>query len=70
MRRKRILNAVDKKRSFYIMNRDAKYFKGLLRGDVEWTNDQNDAKKFDEVSKTKVLKRWKPEENIEIVFIE
>lgn len=68
MRQKRILYAVDRKKPFYIMNRDAKYFKGLLRGEIEWTNDQNKAKEFDEVSKIKVLKRWKPEENIEIVF--
>ena len=50
------------------MNRDAMYFQGLLCGDILWTNDQDEAKTFKEPSKIKAIRRWKPQEKIQIVY--
>ena len=66
--KKRRFRAIDKPREFYIMNRDAMFFRGLLCNDIVWTDNPKDAKTFNEPSKISMLKRWKPEEKMEIVF--
>jgi hypothetical protein len=58
----------DNRKEFYLMNRDAMYFQGLLCGDILWTNDQDEAKTFKEPSKIKAIRRWKPQEKIQIVY--
>jgi len=56
------------KGDFFIMNRDAKFYKGFHRGDIVWSDNQKEARTFRETSKVNSLKRWKPEECIEIVY--
>jgi len=56
-------------REFYICNRDALFYSGLYAGDILWSNDIKDARTFTEDSKVTSLKRWKPEEDIQIIYI-
>lgn len=65
---RRVARKVAKKPSFVIMNRDAMYYQGMKRGDVVWTHTYDKAKTFNEPSKIKMLKRWKPEEKMQIVY--
>ena len=44
---------LEEKRSFFIMNNKAQYFRGLMGGDALWTNNINEAKTFNEPSKVK-----------------
>lgn len=57
-----------KGKKFYLMNRKGMFFRGLLGGDVLWTNNIKEAKPFYQPSKLNVISRWKPEEKIEIVY--
>lgn len=56
-------------KEFVIMNRDAHYYSGLRAGDVVWTDDIKQAKKFTDENNVVALKRWKPQEEIEIVYV-
>jgi hypothetical protein len=57
-----------KGKDFYIMNKDAKYFCGLLGGDPMWTSDENEAKVFSEESKIEALKRHASSDKPEIMY--
>ncbi len=62
------INMKEDQRDFYIMNRQAKYFKGLRSGEIIWSDDINEAKVFNEPDKVVAIRRWKTQENIEIVY--
>jgi len=58
------------KQNFWIMNRDAQFFAGLKAGGVKWTDDVKEARTFDDPEKITVLKRWRVEDDPQIVYIE
>ena len=58
------------KRDFWIMNCDAKYFTGLKHDGPVWSDNVSDAKVFNEPEKIVSLRRWKPQEKPEIVYID
>lgn len=62
------LGKEDNQPPFYIMNRDARYYQGIKRGDIVFTDNPKKAKVFTEPRKIKVLQRWKPQEKLEIIY--
>lgn len=52
------------------MNRDAQFFAGLKAGGVNWTDDVKEARTFDDPEKITALKRWRIEDDPQIVYIE
>jgi hypothetical protein len=58
------------KRDFWIMNKDAMYFAGLKSDGPIWTDKVSDARVFNEPDKIVSLRRWKPQDNPEIVYID
>jgi hypothetical protein len=62
------MKGLEKGKKFFIMNHKAQYFRGLMGGDATWTHNEKEAKPFYDPSKVTVLKRWKPNERIEIIY--
>lgn len=60
---------LNSKPDFVIMNRDSEFFCGLYGNDILWTNKIEEAKTFKEKSKISLLKRWKPEQKMEIMYL-
>lgn len=69
MKASELQKELEKRPEFVIMNRDSKFFYGLYSGDILWTNKIEEAKTFKEPMKITVMKRWKPEEEMEIVYL-
>ncbi|CAG7581795.1 MAG: hypothetical protein SLAVMIC_01035 [uncultured marine phage] len=63
-----LVDRLNKPRPFCVMNRDARYYKGMKSCDIMWTDDQKQAKVFDDPNQIKHLTRWKPEEKMEIIY--
>ena len=59
-----------KEKDFWIMNRDAKFFVGLLAGDVIWTDNEKEAKVFNDPNNINALKRWKSIDEPQIIYID
>ena len=63
-----LVDKVSKPRPFCVMNRDARYYKGMKSQDIVWTDNHEEAKIFENPSQVKNLTRWKPHEKMQIIY--